>query len=113
MFANFDLTFWANLAAIGAFFVTLVGAVVGVYGYCAYRCSWNAKTQALVNYLKSQKESATGGKKGQQTIAHLIRHVSLTEDEILKISFESKHIQNAVGQDEDGRAATLFFEYKD
>ena len=108
-----DLTFWANIAAIAGFLVTFVGAGVGIYGYCSYRHSWARKTNALVAYLKRQKEQAKDGKKGQQTAIHLIRYVGLTEDEILKISFDNRHVDRTVGKDEEGKADTLYFEYKD
>ncbi len=112
MIADTDLVFWANLAAIGAFIVTVAGAGVGIYGYCAYRCGWKKKADALVAYLKQKKDEAGDGKRGQQTVMHLIRYVGLTEDEILKISFENEHVKRSVGKDDQGKADTLFFEYE-
>ena len=108
-----DLNFWANWAAIGAFFVTLVGAAVGIWGYARFLWEGNKKKKALESYLKVQKQSAQDGKKGQQTMTHLIRHVGLTEDEILKISFESNLIERKVVTDKDGHAVDLLFEYAD
>ena len=113
MIDNNELTFWANIAAISGFFVTFVGARVGIYGYCSYRRRWRKKTDALVNYLKNSKEKVSIGKKGQQTATHLIRYVGLTEDEILKISFESKSVGRVVTEDDKGKAETLYFEYKE
>ena len=107
-----QLTYWANISAIGGFAVTLVGAIVGIYGYIAYRRGWARKKRALVSYLQNKKETASGGRKAQFTTIHLIRHVGLTEEEILKISFESKHIRRVVSRDEAGRADLLFFEYE-
>ena len=112
MSANSNLEYWANIAAIAGFIVTLMGACVGIYGYGSYRCSWKRKTNALVAYLKMKKAGARDGGKGQQTTMHLIRYVGLTEDEILKISFENRHVERSVGKDEQGRADTLYFEYK-
>lgn len=112
MISDADLSFWANIAAIAGFIVTLIGAAVGIYGYGAYRCGWCKKTNALIAYLKKKKDEAPDGKKGQQTAMHLIRYVGLTEDEILKISFENKHVERSVGKDEQGKAETLYFEYK-
>lgn len=112
MIASTDLTFWADIAAIGGFAVTAAGAGVGIYGYCAYRSGWKKKTDALVTYLKRKKDEAPDGKKGQQTAVHLIRYVGLTEDEILKISFENGHVKRSVGNDDQGKADTLFFEYE-
>lgn len=113
MTSSADLAYWANLAAIAGFAVTFVGACVGIYGYCSYRRSWKKKTDALVAYLKTKKAQAGPGKKGQQTATHLIRYVGLTEDEILKISFENKHVERSVGKDDEGKADTLYFKYKD
>lgn len=42
---------------------------------------------------------------------HLIRYVGLTEDEILKISFESERVKRSVGKDDLGKADTPLFEY--
>ena len=112
MWCDFDLAFWANMSAIAGFVVAFVGACVGIYGYCHYRYSWNKKNKALVDYLKNKKASAKDGEKGQQTTTHLIRYVGLTEDEILKISFGNKHIHRTVDKDDDGKANTLYFEYK-
>ena len=112
MSTELHLTQWANLAAIAGFFVTLVGAVVGIYGYVRYRLNWAKKTQELVNYLKHQKHHSADGKRSQHTITHLVRYVGLTEEEILKISFENLQIRRRVGTDANGRADTLYFEYK-
>ena len=107
------LGFWANLSAIGGFVVTAIGAIVGVYGYCSYRYKWRRKRNALVNYLKVRKMDAGGEKKGQQTAVHLTRYVGLTEDEILKISFESEYIERTVSKSGGGRADRLYFGYKE
>ena len=107
-----DLAFWANIAAIAGFFVTSGGVAVGIIGYFRYRNVWRRKTDALVSYLKKEKDEAEKtGRKGQHTATHLIRHVGLTEDEILKISFESPHIDRRVGVDEAGKAERLYFAY--
>ncbi len=110
---EFDLSFLANLSAIGAFVVTLFGAAVGIHGYWKFRSGWKAKTRELESYLKRKRDEAAPDKKGQHTITHLVRHLGLTEDEILKISFESAHVDRKSGTDAAGRADVLFFVYKD
>ena len=50
--------------------------------------------------------------RAQQTTIHLVRYVGLTEDEILKISFETNILKGS-RQNEQGKASTLYFEYKD
>lgn len=106
-----DLRFLVDVSSIGAFVVALVGAAVGVWGYWRYRHEWGKKRKALEKYLKRQKETAPPGKKGQHTTNHIIRHVGLTEDEILKISFESDLIGRVIDTKDDGKAGDLFFEY--
>lgn len=105
-----DLRFWADVSSVGAFIVAFIGAGVGIWGYGRYRCAWRRKRRALESYLRRQKQEAPPGKKGQHTINHLIRHVGLTEDEILQISFESDAIDRKV-EDKDGKAGDLYFEY--
>lgn len=112
MWGDLDLELLAKMSAIAGFVVTFVGACVGIYGYCHYLHSWHKKNKALVDHLKNKKASAKDGEKGQQTTTHLIRYVGLTEDEILKISFSNKHILRTVDKDEEGKANTLYFEYK-
>lgn len=107
-----SLAYWANLSAIGAFAVTLVGAGVGIWGYVAYQRRRSRKAKALVAYLKEAKRNAPKGKKGQHTLIHLIRHVRLSEQDILDLSFENQNIEITVGEDDQGRADALFFEYK-
>ena len=112
MIENLDINFLASLAAIGGFLVTVIGAAVGIYGYCSYWMSWRRKTKALVTYLKGKKVDAEAGKNGQHTAIHLTRYVGLTEDEILKISFESPHVKRSISVGKDGKAETLLFEYE-
>ena len=109
--ANLDS--WANVAAICSFFVTVLGAAVGIFGYLRFLCSWKRKERALVDYLREKKPKGEAEYRGQQTIEHLIRYVGLTEDEILKISFESKNIERWVSKDTEGKANRLFFSYID
>ena len=107
------VTFIANIAAIVGASVTVVGAIIGVVEYWKYRRSTRKKTQALVEYLKKKKDEATEGKKGQQTATHLVRYVGLTYDEILRISFDNRRIARIVSKDEQGKADTLYFEYRE
>lgn len=108
-----DLTYWANISSIGAFAVTFIGSVVGIYGYANYMYKWSRKKEKLEVYLEEQKKLAPPGRLGQKTAKHLVRHLGLTEDEILKISFESKRVRRRVGVDDQGNADVLYFEYAD
>ena len=107
-----NLQCWVNIASIATFFITVVGASVGVYGYFRYRSDWRVKRRTLEKYLRDQQEEKeTGGDRGQRTTLHLVRHVGLTEDEIIQISFESSNIERRLVPDEAGYASALLFEY--
>ncbi len=102
------------LSALDSIFSIVTGiiALVGVYAYLRTRCQWRKKRLALEDYLRDEwKEGKDGKKKGQHTSTHLIRHLGLTEEEILKISFESKAIRRVVTKDKEGLADQLLFEY--
>lgn len=111
LLANLDKI--GNFAAIGAFIITAVGAIVGVYGYCSYMCELRRKSLALEKYLATEKQKARdNGAAGQKSMLNIIRHVGLTRDEILKISFDNPKIGRKLSKNEKDRFAdTLLFEY--
>lgn len=118
---NYDMQWWANLASVVTLLITACGATVGVYGYFRFRGEWYKKRLTLERYLKAEqqrplKKSPQGKTRdktdqGQRTTLHLVRHVGLTEDEIIKISFESGNIVRKLVPDEAGYANALLFEY--
>ena len=79
--------------------------------YLMSRQVWRRKKQSLEAYLLYKKETALEGQHGQHTIAHLIRHLGLTQDELLQISFESKHVDRVVSVDEQGKADQILLHY--
>jgi hypothetical protein len=89
----------ANLAEI---MTAAVALVVSCYlGYGKYRKRIN-----LEQYLKSEKPTS-------HTLIHLIARVGLTQDEILRASFSSRHIQRMVHADKlTNLADQLLFKYK-
>lgn len=99
----------ANISSIATFFITAVATLIGVWGYFSFRYENYLKRRELEDYLKEQKEQLND--KGQRSLLHLVRHVGLTEDEILKISFKSKRIQRRIKKDAEGYAESLLFEY--
>jgi hypothetical protein len=91
-----------------------VGAVIyAICEYCSFKKVQKNKLTALETYLKKAKGNANGGKVGQHTLMHLMRHVHLTEDEILQLSFQSEKIQILNKSDEDDYAKSLLFAYVD
>jgi hypothetical protein len=105
-----DIQYWANITSIATFIVTTIASLVGIYGYFHYRNQLSRKQRRLENYLKQQKQEVSGNS-GQRTLVHLVRHVGLTQDEIIQISFKSRHIERKVKTDEKGFAESLLFEY--
>ena len=97
----------ANICAI----LTFLGAVLAWLNF--KRDRWK-KTGKIKAYLKAELErDKSKNKKGQRTVLHLIRHVGLTEDEILRASFDSKRIKRAIRVDpETGMANQLLFYYE-
>ena len=106
---DWDVQWWANLASVLTFFITLVGAAVGVYGYFNYLNDFARKHRKLEQYLREEKKE--GEDSGQRSLLNIMRHVGLTEDETLKISFASKHIERRLKEDAEGFADKLLFEY--
>jgi hypothetical protein len=102
-----------NWAAIGAFIIALVGACVGIFEYIRYKWNFRKKRIALEAYLKNEKEKAQGSSLfGQKSLLNIIRHVGLTENEVLKISFSSDKITRKLSKEkEDVFADRLLFEY--
>lgn len=107
-----DLEWWAQVSSVLAALFSFIGGVVGVWGYGSYRCGRRKKRKALEEYLKDVKHrDALAGKRGQRGLLHLVRHVGLTEDEILQLSFASPLIERRISADGDGQAESLYFEY--
>ena len=107
-----DLSYWANVASILTFFITLIGAAVGIFGYCKYQYDLREKSRRLEDYLRCEKEKRQD--KGQRSVLRIIRDVGLTKEEIIKISFRNSHVGRRVGSDpETGMADVLLFQYLD
>lgn len=85
-------------------------AVVAVIGYGRYLLTTCQKRRRLEAYLRNVKIAGEG--QGQRTILHLMRHVKLTESEILNAAFSSDRIQPVLAQDDEGRASAILFEYR-
>jgi hypothetical protein len=104
-----DLQCWANISSVITLILTATVTIVGLWGYLSYRYTAYKKRRKLEQYLEEEKKKSNG--KGQCTLLHLVRHVGLTEDEIIQISFKSKKIERRIKEDEEGYAKSLLFEY--
>ena len=92
----------ANLASI---LTAAVAAIVAVlYWWDQYR-----KCIKLEDYLKAERSINPSGY--QHTVLHLMAKVGLTEDEILRASFRSRHIRRRLRENRDTHLAEeLLFE---
>lgn len=99
-----DLAWWANLSQVVTGALAL--ATIGVYNFRMW-----SKRQELEKYLKAEKAAASD--KGQRSVLHLMAHVGLTEDELLKASFGSGVIKRTLVSDANGKASHILFEYEE
>ena len=108
-----NLNILGNIAAICAFIITAFGAYIGVNAYWRHLRDFRRKRLELEAYLVREKQNPRDKvDRGQRTLLNIIRHVGLTEEEILKISFESDKIERRLSKDENDRFADrLLFEY--
>jgi hypothetical protein len=101
-----SLADWANISSIFT-------GIVAAFGVLAYLRSVYVRHQKLVafeGYLSSER--AKGPRHGQRSIKNIIQHVGLTEDEILNLSFSSRHIRRLVITDGETKLAKeLLFQY--
>lgn len=91
----------------------ILTAIIAVWFFIRVKCGENDKLAKVENYLKAEKAAAQSGDKGQRSILHIIAKVGLSEQEILKASFQSKHIRRLLKSDKDGYAAAILLWYED
>ncbi len=95
----------ANVASI----VTAI--VAGGFAVITW-CAMCAKRKRLEEYLMAQE--ASNPKEKAHTVVHLMAKLGMTEAEILRASFASRHVTHKIRPDYDtGLAAQLLFEYCD
>tara|TARA_R110002110_G_scaffold284987_2_gene499318 strand:- start:74249 stop:74569 length:321 start_codon:yes stop_codon:yes gene_type:complete len=100
---------WLGLVAN---FAAIVTALVAFAGAAWFMMERGAKRRQLEAYLKAERDA--GKDKGQRSILHLIARVGLTEQEILQVSFRSKHIGRVLTTNKpDGMAKDILLEYRD
>jgi hypothetical protein len=93
----------ANVASI-------LTAVVAVWAYLRYVYKVRKKRIKLETYLKAEKDKPN---RSMHTVEHLISKLGMTEEEILKASFDSSHIARKIRSDAEGLAGRLLFEYSE
>jgi hypothetical protein len=87
----------------------IVTAGIAVWFYVRVKCGENHKRTKLENYLKAEK--ATGEDQGKRSLLNIVAKVGLSEDEILKASFQSPNISRALKTDKEGYAAAILLWY--
>ena len=91
----------ANLASI-------VTGVIAVWAWLRFKSDDKSRLRKLEEYLKGEKGA---GDTGRRTALHLIGNLGMTEAQIFEAARSSKNIRMVVGQDDDGIANRIFFEY--
>ena len=99
---------WLEVAANIASILTAGAAMIATAYYW-----WDQRRKRikLENYLKV--EHSENSNKRTHTVLHIMANVGLTEDEILRASFQSRHIRRLVHVNRDTNLAdNLLFEYQ-
>ena len=100
------LEFWAGFLASLA---TIGGVAYGVLRYLAHQRAWRDKVRAVERYLETKARRPDPGTTGLHSTTHLMRHVGLPEDDILRICFESDVIEQRAEPDAKGKAGRILF----
>jgi len=101
---------WNEWISVIGDFATIATAIIAAFAYFGYRCQQTHKREKLETYLRAEKEARKD--QGERTVLHLVRHLGMTEDEIMQASFRSKLVERRIGKDpETDLANTLFFVY--
>ena len=102
MTCQLGLDLAANLAAI-------LTAIVAVLAYFQFAGAQWRRRRAMETYLREEK--LADADRGRRTVLHLMANLSMTEAEVLHAGFQSSKIAAHPGNDEEGRAARIYFEY--
>lgn len=100
---------YANCIELAANWASILTAAVAVLAYGLFLCERRAKRVRLERHLKSEKEK--GDDLGQRTLVHLVRHLGMSESDIMDCAFRSKHVDRKA-KVEDGKAIAILLEYK-
>jgi hypothetical protein len=88
----------------------LIAAAIGAIVYWLWqKDSIRRKRKKLEDHLRMEKQKLTD--KGQRTISHLIKHLGMTETEILQASISPKIIRRLRTETPGGLATEVLFEY--
>lgn len=101
-----------NYLEIAANVAEILTAVVAGFAYIHYRLSQSRKRKRLEHYLRSERVS--NPKRRTHTILHVMAQVALTQEEVLRASFDSSHIDRLIHAHPDtGLADDILLRYKD
>jgi hypothetical protein len=91
----------------------ILTAVIAVWFYFRIKCGDSNKLSKVENYLKAERNEAKGADKGQRSILNIVAKLGLTEDEVLRASFHSKHIRRLLKSDNEGYASAILLWYEE
>jgi hypothetical protein len=102
---------WADAASVATFVLALAGASIGFASFVWILWDRFQKRLKLERYLKTEKEKKKDH--GRRSILRIISDLGLTEDEIIQLSFRSKHIiRRRHSEDDSDLTSAILFEYR-
>lgn len=104
--ASIDYVATLSMAANWAAILT---ALVAVIAGGRYIYEQRARRRALEKYLRDKKLNPDGLER--YTVMHLMAHLAMTEAEVLHAGFHSNKVRAVPGEDKQGRAVRIYFEY--
>jgi hypothetical protein len=84
--------------------------VAGILVWLSYKMSFYRKKKRLESHLKAKKKTEDRSKR---TLLGLTIDTGLTTDELLKASFNSRHIKRLKEVGDDGKTVSILFEYRE
>jgi hypothetical protein len=94
---------------IAANWAAILTALIATLAAARFIYEQQARQRALEKYLRDKK--IHGDDLDRFTTMHLMAHLAMTEAEVLHAGFHSKKVRAVPGQDEQGRAVRIYFEY--
>lgn len=96
---------------IAADWAAILTALVAVIVASRFYLEKRARQRALEKYLRDKKASPDG--LDRYTVMHLMANLAMTEAEVLHAGFRSKKVKAVPGEDKQGRAVRIYFQYSE
>jgi hypothetical protein len=103
------LTGYGPTLEIAANWAAILTALVAVIAGGRLLYERRERRLALEVYLRDKKVNPDGLER--YTVMHLMAHLAMTEEEVLHAGFHSKKVKAVPGEDKQGRAVRIYFQY--